>query len=145
MFAYEAIGYKRFHTTYSQKEFFMNFFTQKLRTLLLTVVLTIGAVCLSGCGGSSNSPSEVVKVFQAALIKGDMETVGKNCTPEMLGVLAQYITQIQTHEAGRGKMAIAGETINGDKATVDVKYENGESDKFGLVKADGKWKVCPEE
>jgi uncharacterized protein (TIGR02145 family) len=35
----------------------MNFFTQKLRTLLLTAVLAVGAVCLSSCGGNKDASS----------------------------------------------------------------------------------------
>jgi uncharacterized protein (TIGR02145 family) len=35
----------------------MNFFTQKLRTLLLAAVLAVGAVCWAGCGGNKDASS----------------------------------------------------------------------------------------
>jgi uncharacterized protein (TIGR02145 family) len=46
----------------------MNFFTQKLRTLLLAAVLAVGALCLSGCGGDGK-PSALVG--QWVFVSGD--------------------------------------------------------------------------
>jgi len=83
----------------------------------------------------------VVKNFHEALLKGDMEAVGKNCTPETMQMVATFGSKMQPMLKGMGKMTVTSETIDGDEAKVEVKYENGDSDTYDLVKKDGKWKV----
>ncbi len=120
-----------------------------MKLLARQVQITAVAVCCMvvgifavGCG--SPAPSAVVKTFHAALLKGDMETVGKNCTPETLQMVATFNSKLQPMLKGRGKIISTTETITGDDAKVEVKYENGDSDTYDLVKVDGKWKVNAE-
>jgi hypothetical protein len=108
---------------------------------LITVLATCCTVSFFAIGCGSPSPSAVVKAFHAAMLKGDMETVGKNCTPETLQMVATFGSKLQPMLKGKGKITSAKETINGDEAKVEVTYENGDSDTYDLVKRDGKWKV----
>jgi len=111
---------------------------------LITVIATCCTVGFFAIGCGSPTPSAVVKAFHEALLKGDMETVGKNCTPETLQMVATFGSKIQPMMQGRGKIKTLAETINGDEAKVEVTYENGDSDTYNLVKKDGKWKVHEE-
>jgi hypothetical protein len=110
----------------------------KASAVSAAVVLLVMA--MAGCG--SPSPSDVAKNFHAALLKGDMETAGKNCTPEMWKELSPFLSKVQPMVQGQGKIkSIVKETIDNDKAHVEVMFDNGDTDTFDLVKVDGKWKV----
>jgi hypothetical protein len=118
----------------------MNLFVrQGLGRALLLLAMAAVAVLSAGCG--SPSPSAVVTNFHAALLKGDMETVGKNCTPETMQMVATFGSKLQPMLKGRGKIKSMNETVTGDEAKVEVTYENGDSDTYDLVRKDGKWKI----
>jgi hypothetical protein len=116
----------------------MSLFTRHGPIAVFAACCMIGFFAI-GCG--SPTPSAVVKTFHTALLKGDMETAGKNCTPETLQMVATFNSKLQPMLKGKGKITSATETITGDEAKVEVKYENGDSDTYDLVKVDGKWKV----
>ena len=105
---------------------------------LISMALIFGMILIS-CGGGS--PSSVVKQLHTAIEKGDAKKIGDLTTPEAAQMLAMF------GEKGRGMITTKGsitkteETINGNNAVVKVTYKNGETDKYDLVKVNGKWKV----
>ena len=111
------------------------------RTMNYALVLTFCMICImvSGCG--SSSPSGVVKKFHAAVLKGDWEAVYKYCTPETADFIAGMGSRMQNAAQSDGKIKNIKENINGDKATVNVTYENGDPDDFELILVNGTWKV----
>lgn len=92
-----------------------------------------------GCGG--DSPSKVVKKFYAALLEGDAKKIGELSTPETVQSLVPFLEKAKGMAAAYGEIVSMEEKIDGDKATVSVKYKNGEDEEYDLVKVDGKWKI----
>ena len=120
---------------------------------MVVLVMTIGTVL--GCGGGepSQSPTEVADEYMQATVDLDVDTVydllskadQQSITKEQMKELAGA-----QFEAVEMSYVIGQETINGDKATVEVTVTvtdkaSGESqevtDQLTLVKEDGAWKV----
>jgi len=114
-------------------------FNYSAKNCALIAIFCMICILVGGCG--SSSPSGVVKNFHAALIKGDWEAVGKYCTPETASFIAGFGSKAQNAAQSYGKITNIKENINGDKATVNVTYENGSSDDYDLILVNGKWKV----
>jgi len=104
--------------------------------LLLTATLTG-----NGCS-ASNSPTNVVKQFIAIVENGDAKNYSKVMTPESASQVAMFGEKAKTALVAKNGIASTKETINGDKAVVEVTFKDGSTEKFELVKVDGKWKVA---
>ena len=87
----------------------------------IALLLMFSAMFFVGCG--SPKPSVVAERFNAALAKGDWETVGKYSTPETVSNLSPYASKVQSMLAAYGKAKVVKETIEGDKAAVAVIVE----------------------
>jgi hypothetical protein len=107
---------------------------------LISLMLIISFAFVN-CGGGGASPSSVVKQLYTALEKGDKKKVEELMTPGAGQLFLSMMEKAQGTVEKNGKIAKTQETIDGDKATVKVTYENGEQADFDLVKIDGKWKV----
>jgi ketosteroid isomerase-like protein len=97
---------------------------------------------LIGCNLATSTPTKVVKDFHAAVEKGDTKAFPELMTPKA----AEFITPFAEKAKGQAqkegkKIANTKETIDGDKAVVEVTYEDGETSKFDLLKLEGKWKI----
>ena len=105
---------------------------------LISLMLIIGMALIS-CGGAG--PSSVVKSLHTAIEKGDTKAINNLATTETAQLLAMLGDKGKGALAEKGGITKAEETITGDTAVVNVTYKNGETEKFDLVKEDGKWKV----
>jgi len=114
---------------------------KKLHSILAVVGLLL-AVALTGIGCSGNSsPSKVAKQFYAVVEKGDTKNYSKVMTPGMAQDMAMFGEKAKAMLAAKNGIASMNETIDGDKATVEVKFKDGSTSNVELVKLDGKWKV----
>ena len=108
-------------------------------TGLISLMLIIGLAVTSCSGGSS--PANVVKQLHTAIEKGDTKKIGELMTPEAAGMILMMADKMKGMLASYGDITGTKETIEGDTATVEVTYKNGETSNYDLVKVDGKWKV----
>jgi len=92
-----------------------------------------------GCG--TNSPSSVAKQFFVVIEKGDVGSYNKVMTPETAQTMAIYGEKFKQSFVVKGGIKSMKETINGDKAIVEVTFKDGSKGNLDLVKVDGKWKV----
>jgi len=94
------------------------------------------------CG--SPSPSDMVKKYHDAALKGDVETVKKFVTPDAAALFALISSdQMKEATAKQGKIKKISHTINGDEATVTITYEKNEKEETTkMKKIDGKWLIA---
>ena len=126
------------------------------RTAVATLTFALIAF-VAACGATSssaNSPSGVskrfieaarakdTKSFKALLSKKSLESIEKdakeaNMSPD------EMITKVLGQDLfkGGGEIEVRNEKINGDKATVEIKDEQGKWSENELVKEDGNSKV----
>lgn len=128
-------------------------------TLVLALAMVIAATaCDSGSSSASNdpnSPSGVskrlveaaqkkdVQTFKSLLSKGTIAGLNKDAKEAGLPVdnmLSQLLAQ-DLFPKGAGAIETRNESINGDKATVEIKGVNDKWSQNELVKEDGSWKV----
>jgi len=103
--------------------------------------LVLAALAMAGCAAQM-SPSQTVREFFRALQENDMAALAEVATPETAQMMAMFGAKIQGMIEGEGYAIMSMEEhVDGDFATVDVVFENGEEQAFSLVKADGRWKV----
>lgn len=120
-------------------------------TTLPAILVALGVLFLAACSGGPQSPSDVADGFYGALKAKDAEKAVTYFPPstleqpgakeKILGLLKQAMTdapEIQSYE-------IVDENIDGDSATVEVKYTNEdgseESETVKLIKEDENWYV----
>jgi len=116
---------------------------KKVQVVMLAFLLAFGSMFV-GCG--DESPSDVVKQFYAAAKKGDEKKLREVSTGKTVELLIMFMKDesYKKQMTSSGDMTIVEETINGDKATVKVTYQQDGKEKkedYMLVKEDGKWKV----
>jgi len=112
----------------------------KLNGLIALVALVaIIGVAVTSCGGGS--PSAVARKAITAVKKGDKKGIEATFTPEAAGLIVSMLEKAQGQFNEKGDIDKMTETINGDKATVNVTYKDGSTEDISLVKLDGKWKV----
>jgi hypothetical protein len=96
---------------------------------------------LFSCSNVGNSPKATVQKFYQTLEKQDYKTMGTIATPETIQFVTMFGPKLRGMAASYGKVKSIEEKIDGDKAVVTTKFENGEETSIDLVKIDGKWKV----
>ena len=108
------------------------------------LVACVGAMhCFAGCGAKTPEAvtMDVLKTLQAG--KATPEYLAKNCTERTAGLFTMFGTMAT--EATKGATFTVIDTkVNGDKAVVTIKQDGGEkpgTEKYDLVKVDGKWKL----
>ena len=91
----------------------------------------------------ANSPKAAVQKFGKAIEKNDMKALAKVATPETVQLVATFGSKMQGYAASMSskKVKTVTEEIDGDTAVVTITFDDGEEEKFDLVKVDGKWKV----
>jgi len=102
-----------------------------------TVILA--ALVSVGCGTSS--PTMVAKQFFVVIEKGDVDSYNKVMTPETTQTVIMLGEKMKQSLKVKGGITNMTESIDGDKATVEVTFKDGSKEKLDLVKVDGKWKV----
>ena len=102
------------------------------------------ALLFAACGGGSESPSAVAKKFLDHTNKlefKEAKTYSTKATGELLDMVAG-MAGMMGEQPPAPAYTIAGETIDGDTATVSYRSEGKEADEsIKLVKEDGKWLV----
>ncbi|MCL2764539.1 MAG: DUF4878 domain-containing protein [Treponema sp.] len=109
---------------------------KKLSFALALIIVLLIAGCSAG-----GSPKGAVQDFIKAVEKNDMEALAKVSTQETAQLMAMFGEKAQGTAKEFGKIKSMTEKIDGDKAVVNVVFDNGENSDFHLVKEDGKWKV----
>lgn len=107
----------------------------------LFVIIMALTVILMGCSNLSNSPKATALKFYKTLEKQDYKTMGTIATPETIQLVTMFGPKLQGLMSSYGKVKTVEEKIDGDKAVVTAKFENGEETSIDLAKIDGKWKV----
>jgi hypothetical protein len=107
--------------------------------VLVSLLLVIGLTLVS-CA-KADTPTDVVKKLHKALAKGDIKAAGNYMTDEAAGIIAMFGEKATQTIVEYGDIVDSKETINDDKAKVEVTYKNGDNEDWDLVKVDGKWKV----
>jgi hypothetical protein len=110
-----------------------------MKKLVLMLAMLV-FVSIIGCG-SNNTPTETVKKFYEAGLKGDMKTLEAISTQRMFSVATAFKEKMQGAIKKSGKITKISEVIKGDTAIVTVTTKDGEVSKMNLVKVNGKWKV----
>jgi hypothetical protein len=104
------------------------------------IVGLVFIILLSSCSGSG-SPKTAVQKFYKAVEKNDSKAMAEVATTETVQLIAMFGTKAQGMLAANGKIKTLTEDIDGDTATVNVVFENGEETELDLIKVNGKWKV----
>jgi uncharacterized membrane protein YvbJ len=114
-------------------------------SLSVVVALLFGAFALSGCGGDTSSPENVVKAYHEAMKAKDKERFKKLLSKDDLKNMKEN-DDPKSSKNMDGDYSVGSATINGDSATVPVTYtkDGKESAKmdYYCVKEDGEWKVA---
>jgi hypothetical protein len=103
----------------------------------------IFCLVLSGCSASDESPSVIVQKFYEALMEKNVERMEAYSTPRTVELLTKTLFGKTYPWALRryGKFNIFEEKIDGDSAMVRLKFENGNTENWPLIKVDNKWMV----
>ena len=89
---------------------------------------------------AEDSPSEVVKQFHTAMVKGNIKAMAElTDIPEIL--LTFSFEKDQKAHIAKGDIVKIEETIDGNIAIVKIIYKNGSIEEGKLIKIDGKWKI----
>lgn len=115
---------------------------------ILTAVVIACAFALVACG-NGNSPTGVYKTYQQALRDKNPAKVKGAMSKRMLTAFEEGAKKRKTTADEMIKSAlplspvlpkVTDEKIDGDKATLEVKDDNGKSKTETFVKEDGNWK-----
>ncbi len=113
-----------------------------MRTPFLLALCT--TVLLTACGGGASSPTQVAEQFLTHTNKMEFKEAKKYATKstgEILDMIAGMAKMMGDNKEAKG-FKITGETIDGDKATVNYRSDDKEADEqLQLIKEDGKWLV----
>jgi hypothetical protein len=96
---------------------------------------------LTGCAPDDSTPSGVVKIFYNASTeggKGSREIFDKYTS--IKAGATTYYNEMTGFGVRYGKIITMTENINGDNATVRVKFENGDY-TFRLIRSGSTWKI----
>jgi hypothetical protein len=120
-----------------------------MKRIIFSAVVLL-ALGMAGCKSGSSDPRGVLMSFMEALGKKDIEGAKKYATKDseaMLGMIqmgmsmAPDSTKDKTYD--KDNMEFGDAKIEGDKATVPVKYKkSGETTNYTLKKEGGAWKVA---
>jgi len=107
---------------------------------LISIMLIIGMVII-GCSGGGSSPSTVVRQLHTAIEKQDSKKINQLMSAEAAAAVIMYGEKASGMISEYGGIEKTTETIDGNHATVEVTYKNGDKEEWELEKIDGKWKV----
>ncbi|HNX04622.1 MAG TPA: DUF4878 domain-containing protein [Opitutales bacterium] len=123
-----------------------------LKQLPAIIACALACLIFSACGGTQSSPSGTIKAFASFLEKGDAKSAVELIDPAVVAQpeMKQKLQSLVAMGSGEIKnkggiksIEIVNEKVNGDTATVSVKYTYGngttDSESQDLVKVDGKW------
>ena len=129
----------------------------KTKLFLMAIIMTIALIALSGAGckkSSVESPGATFQAFYESLKNKDVEAYKKTVSKNTLQVLERrakdmdrsldaYI-KLDMEKPTRmlpGKMETRNEKIEGERATLEVKNNEGGWNTVPFVKEDGQWKI----
>ena len=123
-----------------------------MKKLPLLFAFAFLGLLLSACGGRQSSPAGVVKAFAAAIDKGDAKAAvaliepSVTSQPQMQQKLESLVGLANSEIKKKGgikSVEVTNVTVNGDSASVSVKYTYGngstDAETQDVVKVDGKW------
>lgn len=108
-----------------------------VRLSLLCLIVAFVAGCDKPSGPAT--PSDVVKTYFSALVKGDQQTL-REINVDGEGVSPIAVGAARSLESQRGKLTCT-HTIKGDVAVATGTFANGEVINAVLKNVDGKWKI----
>lgn len=131
----------------------MRSFTAVL-SLLPVLCLAFAAPACSGQvsseAASGSTPTATMNAYYDALKRRDVAAVKKTVSHgflkmiESAGVSAERAFQPMMDRLPAARPATRNATINGDRATLEVRNDEGGWDTVTFVKEAGAWKVAPE-
>ena len=110
-----------------------------LKRALIIITAALLVLGMASCGGSS--PTATAKAFITAAQKGDSKAMEKVATKDTVTLMGMFGEKVADSLKDYGKVTNSTEKIDGDKATVSLTFENGETEEISLIKQDGKWLV----
>lgn len=126
----------------------------KLKALMLAFAAATSMFFFTAC---SDSPTEVVEEFADAMAEMDLEDAKEYTTGKARKEITNMIDGLkEVPESMKAKLEeefkkemgdkmsrieIVSEDIDGENATVKIKYMVVEEDKVTLKKVDGEWKI----
>lgn len=117
----------------------------KLVSASIVVALLLGAFSLTGCGGDTSSPENVVTAMHEALKAKDKERFKSLLSKEDLKDWKDEQEMKQDSDQ-EGEYKVGSAAVSGETATVEVAYskDGKETSKmtYHCVKEDGEWKVA---
>ena len=116
----------------------------KLVSASIVMALLLGAFSLTGCGGDTSSPENVVTAMHEAIKAKDKERMKSLMSKEDLKNWKDD-QEIKQDKDQDGDYKVGTAAVSGDTATVEVTYskegkETGKM-KYHCVKEEGEWKV----
>ena len=113
----------------------------KIRALLAGLLCAMGLMFVTGCG---DSPEKAFKEIREGFSKGDAAKVKSRVAKNspISSWIDAIIKEPEFQEMWKSA-EIVSSTVNGDKATVKVKMNDGKEkvEDCEFVKEDGKWKL----
>lgn len=130
---------------------------KSIKTIALLIALAIAVTGLA-CNRVGSSPTATMKAYFEAFQKKDAEGLKKTLSKGTLELFERFAKAqnppktideaLQTGLASTANAApnqmpeMRNEKIEGDKATLEVKFENGNWETIPFVKEDGAWKIA---
>jgi hypothetical protein len=130
------------------------------RRIALAIALVV-AITTIACNRAGSSPTATMKAYFEAFQKKDAEGLKKTLSKGTLDMFEQFAKAqnppktidealktglANTTNSTPDKMPeMKDEKIEGDKATLQVKFENGNWETIPFVKEDGAWKIAFDE
>jgi len=109
-----------------------------LKRALMAIAAASLVLGMASCGGS---PTASAKAFMTAVEKGDSKAMEKVATKDTVMLMGMFGEKAADSMKEYGKVTKTAEKIDGDKATVSLTFENGETEELTLIKEKGKWLV----
>ncbi|MEM7039709.1 MAG: hypothetical protein AAF570_22235 [Bacteroidota bacterium] len=119
-----------------------------MKQILSKLAFSLMAVLLiTGCGGSSSSPTETAKKFIKAIAEKDFNGAKAYATKQSgqmldnLGKTASLFGGGDNMDFGDGEVKMLREEIDGNKAAVYFQTDGGDEEFLNMMQENGDWKV----
>ncbi|MDQ3819553.1 MAG: DUF4878 domain-containing protein [Acidobacteriota bacterium] len=127
----------------------------KPKITALIIMMGLFTLFFAACNKSGSTPTATAKAFYDASKAKDVQGIKNALSKKSLAMLEGF-SQMggkslddSLKESDPAKMSqtfeVQNEKINGDKATLDIKDENGKWQTVPFVKEDGQWKIALDE
>lgn len=112
---------------------------------MATVVVGVGAMLgFAGCGAKTPDAVALDVLHKIQAGKATPEYLADNCTAETAQLFTMFGAMATAATKG-AEFTVVDTKVDGDKAVVTIKQDGGENpgtEKYDLVRIDGKWKLA---